>query len=533
MIQRTQVVTSFVFCLVLLFTGCQEDPPQQEAIPTNTIPQAPEPEPLELDDDVTTTEEAKSPEEFFDELSESVEEAETSGGLTQKTAAEREDVFAFDDDNFPVIDKESGELDDPGFADATALLGRNSGNIGGLDGREIPPFVELPPIESEHFTKLYKAWEQRAPFIYRSYSIFEKEKGTKIAEPYMGHRPWNEWKKNFVNVMADMYWIVVHFKRRGNPELGEPDEHFHLKFRFDEKRLIIDRGSFYSGGLQLDQRRKIGHTVIVKHSRAKSSYEMRGFRLPMFLGTSEQVFVPGIDHSGVMVYVPIQKKHGPRGIIFCPRDYDVWKMNSGFAHLEDSKYRVEKVQFELVSLAQSRVLTGFGPGVARVSIQTTPNLAQAVLSEDESTSLYPFVSVKYDPIRDGIQPHPMKDGVITAGAKVVVSLHNSFEHLADSTVYFRTGIQEIPFKKTEQIRLHDRNFRIKPGLCYGLVKEWQILHEFDKKSLPVAVTGASALSEEDESQRPKGIPAAPDPEDIKAEMKNDEFGDGEEEFPEF
>ena len=239
------------------------------------------------------------------------------------------------------------------------------------------------------------------------------------------------------------------------------------------------------------------------------------------------MYVPGIDNTGVMVYVPIQENHGPRGILFCPRDYDIWKMNSGFAHLEDSKYRIEKVQFELVSLAQSRVLTGFGPGVARVSIQTSPNLAQPILIEDESTSLYPFVSVKYDPIRGGIKPHPFKDGKITAGSKVVVSLHNSFEHLASSTVYFRTGIKEIQFKKNELYKLHDRNFRVKPGICYALVKEWQVLHEFDKEALPVAVTGSKALSTKEEDNRPKGIPAAPKP-GANVGSADDEPFDGEE-----
>lgn len=496
-----RVFVAAIAAVAVLIAGCSEDntppPPKETAI----VPE----EQAAIVEEVEVIEEPEpqTAGDFFDELSESVED--TKKQQVEQAIEEKEDVFAFDDSFPEIMEDEQREV--ARLNDATALIGRNMENAGGLDGKELPPFIDIPAIEQDRFNALYRSWEVQKPFMYQSFSAFQAEDGARVVDEFTGRRPWNEWPKNFISVMTDFHYITLFFKKAGNVEVGESDKNFHIRLRFDEKRLVIDRGSFYSGGLQLDQQRKIGHTLLVKHSLPKTVYEQRGFRIPMFLGTFEQAFIPGIDHSGVMIFIPAQKKNGPRGVLLCPRDYDVWKMQSGFAHLEDSGYRLEQVQFELVSLAQARVLTGFGPGVAKVSVQTTDNIAAPILVEEESTSLYPFVSVKYEPIKGGIKPDEFLNGEISAGARVMVDLHNSFEHYARSTIYLRTTLKEIQFKKNERIKLNERTFNIKPGLCYGLIKEWQTVHHFAKEPLPVAVTGGPAVSDED--NLPEGIPPMP------------------------
>jgi hypothetical protein len=228
--------------------------------------------------------------------------------------------------------------------------------------------------------------------------------------------------------------------------------------------------------------------ITIKHSLPKQASQAGGVLIPSLGPQQRRVFMEGRDQTGVVALVPESRVRGVRGVVLCVRDYDLWKLKGGVRSLEDTGYEMAGVDAVVSGSAQAKVNTGFGPGVARASVQVTPNISPSRVVEDESRAVYPYASVDYLAGKAERPVPPEKPESVTAGIKLQTVLHNSLNHKTVSTGTVVMTIKRIPVKR-DMVILHDLNgqqvkFNIKAGDCYAVLKENKLEHQFIKEDLP-------------------------------------------------
>ena len=155
--------------------------------------------------------------------------------------------------------------------------------------------------------------------------------------------------------------------------------------------------------------------------------------------------------------------------------------------LENTGYEMAGVEAVVNGSAQAKVNTGFGPGMARATVQVTPNVLPSRVIEDESRAIYPYASVDYLPHEETRPPQSEKPQMVTAGIKLQTILHNSLNHKTISTGTIAMTIKRVEFKR-DMIMVHELmgkkiTFNIKAGDCYAVLKESRLEHQFIKEEL--------------------------------------------------
>src|SRR5690606_36818185 len=114
------------------------------------------------------------------------------------------------------------------------------------------------------------------------------------------------------------------------------------------------------------------------------------------------------------------------------------------------------------AMVQGRVTTGWGPAYTRASIETSRNLSPAAEIVDESNTNYPYVSLEYAPGADvGTQLMTGKDS-LTAGMRLQLIQHNSFNHKTVSTGEVVMTVKKLQVEREFEMALDGRRFQVSP-----------------------------------------------------------------------
>ena len=342
------------------------------------------------------------------------------------------------------------------------------------EAKEYSPFTKLSPIEKPKFNLLAQNVFERVPFDLIGYSpqLFKS-----------GFKPlWEDWTDNKVQLIGNIDRVVLSFKHPDPPDAGEERlTDFELEVLFNEGRPKIDRVgpiSGFGGGVKMVEGEKAN--LVIKHSSPRVPREIGGLRYKLKLKRDTRSIFRGSGQSSVVVMVPKSKIHGPRGLMLCPRDYNHWKVSGGHKVLSDIGFRLDSARFGGFFYVQGRVLTGFGEGFAEAVVQSTDNMAPSREISDSSKTLHPIASAEYKPVSGYTYPVPEDKTAITGGLRGQLRLHNSYNHRSVSSGVAKVTIREIPVQKDFSVTLNEETFRVQGGICYGIIKEIDYNHQFEK-----------------------------------------------------
>lgn len=358
-----------------------------------------------------------------------------------------------------------------------------------------PPFVDLPGVRDEKFALLTEAVFQQTALDFPDELYSSQNQGA----------PWPEWKFDNYQIKGDVERVILRFEHQGPLP---PDSHqagsFVASVQFEEYRPLGERMSTdpeMKKGTMWDKK----DGIVIRHNLPKKAAEAGGVRVVSNARRPYRILVEGRDQTGLVALVPQSKVRGMRGLILCPRDYDLWKLRAGSRMLADTGYVLAGVEAEVSGSAQAKVNSGFGPGVARASVQVTPNVAPSREVEDESRAVYPFASVTYVPqVVERAAPPPLFKERASAGVQLRTVLHNSLGHKTESTGTVVMTVREVKIPKgfamRHEIGGQELQFTVAPGLCYAVLKESKLEHRFVKEPLPEELR-----RKEKEAQPLKGI----------------------------
>lgn len=338
----------------------------------------------------------------------------------------------------------------------------------------IPRFIEMDPISDEKFDLLVESVFSDRVLEYPS-DLLSLENST---------TPWREWKENFFNIVGDVYEVVLRFEHTGVVNKKEDKaSSFYVSVEFEEERILADRMAFFTQRKELEEAFRRGNSILIKHSLPKSKSEAGGFRVPISSEKQRRLYLPGRLLSGVVVIVPQMRPLGIRGAIVCPRDFDYWKLKSGYRGMDTTGYEMVGATVRIKAIAQGSVETGFGPSYARASVQTTKNVQPGRVYLDESITQNAHVSVEY--VARDPNKLPVIEGkdVITAGIRLQTILHNSLNHKTVSTGLARMTVRRIKVQRAFQLKYNQINFRVQAGDCWAILKEAVLDHVHEKVDL--------------------------------------------------
>ncbi|NLF24084.1 MAG: hypothetical protein GX589_00290 [Deltaproteobacteria bacterium] len=342
----------------------------------------------------------------------------------------------------------------------------------------LSPYVDLPAIKDEKFALLQDAVFNQSALDFPQDMMSVQNQG----------HPWQEWKNDNYKIVGDVEHLLVRFEHMGEiSEKSTKASSFYISIRFEEQRPLAERMNADPKNVDLHTWGKM-EGITIKHSLPKRTSQAGGVMIPSMGLQQRRVFMEGRDQTGVVALVPESRVRGVRGVVLCVRDYDLWKLKGGARLLEDTGYKMAGVDAVVSGSAQAKVNTGFGPGVARASVQVTPNINPSRVVEDESRAVYPYASVEYL-ARKTERPVPSEQPQsVTAGIRLQTVLHNSLNHKTVSTGTVVMTIKRIPVKR-DMVILHELNekqikFNIKAGECYAVLKESKLEHQFIKEDLP-------------------------------------------------
>lgn len=487
-----EVITHVILLLGLsLFAGCSEDPVSTNASAAADIidaeiagtdlqigaPQeepATEPEiesPVFDDDDDEQLGEDEINQELEDLIgpqpeiaSREVEQILRGNSENQENAFDREFEDAFEEDS------------------ALDILKGRGGN---LPNEQISPHTTVPPVTDDKFALLLDSIFSQKLFDYRSQLGFRWYKGFIISGEIIGGNPWAEWHLNKVNNVGDIHRVIVRFE---HPEhIGSEEEiasSYYIDLLFNEERAAVKMDGRVGGVAITNVGKEESYKLTSRHSLPTIKDETGGLRVIATSRQQHRFFLPGRNGTGMVVVVPATGKYAPRGILLCPRDYDIKRLKAGYRAMDYTGYEMVGAQFEMEGIAQAIVKTGFGPGFVSATMQTTPNIVPSQQVYDSSTTVYPEATVVYVP-REGVAiPVAKSKGTINAGFALSSVLHNSFKHRAESRLEKAVTIKSIDIKTPFALAHRRIQFRVKPGPCYALIKEERGRHTFSKEPLP-------------------------------------------------
>jgi hypothetical protein len=292
-----------------------------------------------------------------------------------------------------------------------------------------------------------------------------------------------------VNISGDVKTITLRFMDGRPVEENAEDSRapsFDLHLEFEDSGFVEDRMALFSRSKKRVSVGEDSYRVVIKHSRASKSDEMNGIRISVNEERENRIFYNGLDHTGVVVFIPRVPRtgFGGRALLVCPRHFDVWRVKRGLKTLENSDYDLSTVSFDVSGVAQGRVGTGMGPGYARAELQVSENITPSMYPVDESISNYPFVSVEYR-AGDPIEAYPVSgQQQITAGLRLSLVHQNSFAHKTESTANVVVGIRKMDVKAPLNLMYGGQPFKIEPGPCLAILKEMVLTQEHTKEELP-------------------------------------------------
>ena len=349
---------------------------------------------------------------------------------------------------------------------------------GASQPQELSPYVELPPIRDDKFALLVESVFNQSVLDFPRDLMSAADRGT----------PWQEWKNDNFKIVGDVEHLMVRFEYTGEvSDKSTKATSFYVSIRFEEFRPLAERMNFDPKERYSDVWGK-AEGITIKHNLPKKASEAGGVLIPAIGDRQRRVFIEGRDQTGVVAFVPQSKVRGVRGVLLCPRDYDLWKLKGGLRALEDTHYEMAGVGAVVSGSAQAKVNTGFGPGVARASVQVTSNVLPSRVVEDESRAIYPYASVDYLPLETVRPPQPEKPLSVTAGIRLKTWLHNSLNHKTVSTGTVVMTIKRVKIER-DMMMVHELmgqniKFNVKAGDCYAVLKESRLEHEFIKEDLP-------------------------------------------------
>jgi len=360
----------------------------------------------------------------------------------------------------------SNEIEEAPFAKAIRELRERE--------TEVDPYITMSPVPRDIIEEVAESYSRNRPLL------------SNFKEIVVEGSRWTEWNKNYLGALVDFNQVLLHFDHQNPLDLTKSESQFQLRLIFNERRIVIDVGAVQSGPLRDAQRRKIGHTLTLVHNRPKLAVQAGGYRMPLFTENEVKAVIPGLGRSGVVSFVPIQPAKGVRGVLICPRDYKLWSVTAGFHKLEETPYKLTKVAFAPEVIVDNRVTTGFGPGIARSSIQATRGLPEPRQVVDFQIGKFPESRLHYSPRLSKLrwQRYNSEQGS-HAGLLVNLVTHNSLQHYSESSVEARVGVYPARLSRGETLKIDENTFEMTPGPCVAVVKHWEVRHRFRKYELPL------------------------------------------------
>lgn len=346
----------------------------------------------------------------------------------------------------------------------------------------VPPYFEAHPIADYKFELFTE-------------SIFSMEKldFPPEVEEEPETAPWQEFKEDTFKLFGDLPETIVRFENESEELAGNKPRGFYISVRFDEQRPLDERLAIDPLASKADLFRK-GDSIVIKHSLPKMAEEAAGIRIKIGLDRQRRVLLRGRDGTSMVLIVPQVGRPGIRGVMLCPRDYDMWKLKGGYAGLDLTGYEMVGAETSAVGRAQAAVVSGFGPGLARATIQVTKNILKGKFVSDTSRLQYPAVSVEYFPVESD-RPVARNKESITAGIRLETIHHNSLNHKTVSTGTVIMTLKRIDVKRPFPLTFKDVNFKVAAGSCFALIKESAVTHQYFKEQLPPLPEGAKEKTE--------------------------------------
>lgn len=384
---------------------------------------------------------------------------------------------------------------------------------------EVSPHTNFEPIPVGHFNRFVESIVARQVFSLPDVP----------GRPVVKGQVWSDWGGNLVNISGDINSITLRFMDSRPVEQESEDSRapsFDLHLEFEDSRFVEDRMALFSRHKKRVSVGEDSYRVVMKHSRASQGEEMNGIRIAVNEEHENRIFYNGLDHTGVVVFIPRVPRtgFGGRALLVCPRHFDIWRVKRGLKTLEYSDYDLSTVSFDVNGVAQGRVGTGMGPGYARAMLQVSENITPSMYPIDESISNYPFVSVEYRAATP-VPAYPVAgQQQVTAGLRLNLIHQNSFAHKTESTANIIVGIREMEVKAPLHFMYGKQPFKIEPGPCIAVLKEMVLTQEHSKEELPERSTvdveqveegtgeelpGENLFDESDGLDTPRGNGASP------------------------
>lgn len=344
---------------------------------------------------------------------------------------------------------------------------------------QIAEHTNFQPIPVGHFNRLLESIVAQEQFILPDVPD----------RPVVTGNLWKGFEHNLTSISADIDTVTMRFidARAATGEVSrDRAPSFDLQVVFEDGSFIAERMAMFNPEQKVSALGAEASRVVLRHSRAAAKDEMNGIRLAISPDSQSRVYFNGLDRTGVAIFIPEipRTDFAGRGMLVCPREFDIWKAKRGSRRLENSDYQLVSAVFQAQGKVAAKVNTGLGTGYAAASIQTSPNILPSELVFDESVARYPYAAVDYRPVNRPLAPATFISDNITAGITVSAVHHNSFQQRTVSRADVVIGLRNVDIKTLLTFKYADNAYAIQPGSCVALMKEIYLTQENSKLPLP-------------------------------------------------
>jgi len=367
----------------------------------------------------------------------------------------------------------------PSAEEGPVESGESQGGGGSSSANSLSPHFEVEPIGDDKFVLLGKS------VLYNTVLDLPLRE----AETGKSGSKWTEWEKEFYNLVGDIYEVVLKFDRVGEPVTERAPDHYSVSIRFDELRTMAARMAVATKD-GVVRKSQAGNSLLVRHNLPKRKSEEGGLRIAVFDDAVQKIFLPGRNGTGNLLLVP-EVRARERGIVVCPRDFDYWKYQGGVRVMNPTPYVLVGAKVVVKALAQSGVLSRDDPAFVSASVQTTPNVPRGESVLVEKWGPRPHVSLKYRTLSSATVPIIDAREKFTVGVKLQTLHHNSLGHKTVTSGTVVVSVDKVVIRRTQTVDFKGKRFRVKPGDCYGLLKEEFVSYQFLEETLqpPAAQSG--------------------------------------------
>ena len=194
-------------------------------------------------------------------------------------------------------------------------------------------------------------------------------------------------------------------------------------------------------------------------------------------------FQTGSDASGFVVLVASSNTTDLVGALICPRKLNL-NHSGQIVSFVDSGQLLSTYSLSLSAKAKGGVLSGFGPGFARVSMHTSKGIAPPTEPSDRVYSRDPNIGIEYVPM-DSVAPlNPAADN-LAEGITVTLELQNNTGYKRTTTYRDYIWLKTINLDATESARILGYSVSQGSGKCLAFVRQVGLSHHYEKTALEV------------------------------------------------